>query len=324
MTAASDELTQRLSEGEVMVIDGGMNSELQARGVPLNYEAPGSSANLDYFDVVREVHEDYIRAGADIHITNTHGSVRFLLDAAGCGEQTAEIHRRAVQAALNARERVADRQVFIAGSMSVVFGVDEARRKGNLGPDDDAIRAAFAEQASLLADAGVDLLILELAGSNWLPGLQAAVSTGLPVWIGPMAALAEAGEVLAIQSDDVVSTPIVATEDSDPFGTELNRLLTEDVSGVVVMHTEVETIVPALKVVAEHFDGPYGAYPHVGDYDRPNWIFTGTTPDQFATHAVEWVEAGAQLVGGCCGTRPEHIRAIKERVPARVAELDPR
>jgi S-methylmethionine-dependent homocysteine/selenocysteine methylase len=214
--------------------------------------------------------------------------------------------------------------VFIAGSMSVVFGVDDARRKGNLGPDDDAIRAAFAEQASLLAEAGVDLLILELAGSNWLPGLQAAVSTGLPVWIGPMAALAEAGEVLAIQSDDVVSTPIVATEDSDPFGTELNRLLTENVSGVVVMHTEVETIVPALKVVAEHFDGPYGAYPHVGDYDRPNWIFTGTTPDQFASHAVEWVEAGAQLVGGCCGTRPEHTRAIKERVPARVAKLDPR
>ena len=84
-----------------------------------------------------------------------------------------------------------------------------------------------------MADAGVDLLILELAGSNWLPGLQAAVSTGLPVWIGPMAALAEAGEVLAIQSDDVVSTPIVATEDSDPFGTELNRLLTENGAAVV-------------------------------------------------------------------------------------------
>jgi S-methylmethionine-dependent homocysteine/selenocysteine methylase len=319
MTAASDELTRRLSDGEVLVIDGAMNSELQARGVPLNYEAAGSAANLDYYEVVRAVHEDYIRAGADIHITNTHAAVRFLLEAGGYGAQTAEIHRRAVQAALEARERVADRQVFIAGSMSVVFGVDEARRKGNLGPDDEAIRAVFDEQASLLADAGVDLLILELAGSNWLPGLEAAVSTGLPVFIGPMAALDQAGEVFGIQSDDVVSTPIVATDGLDPIGTELDRLLGEDVSGVVVMHSEVETIVPALKVVAEHYAGPYGAYPHVGDYDRPNWIFTATTPDQFADHALEWVEAGAQLVGGCCGTRPEHIRAIKERVPARIA-----
>jgi len=312
MACAVDELNRRLDDGEVIVIDGGMGTELQARGVPMNHEAWCGLANLDHFDAVRGVHEDYIRAGADVLITNTYPTVRFMLELAGYGERVEEINRRAVMAALEARERAADRPVFIAGSMCPVWGIREARAKGLLGPDDDALRGAFSEQASILADAGVDLLILEMFGSNWLPGLHAAADTGLPVWIGVMAGLTGAGTVVARRPSDV------GEEEGGELAVELEKMITASVSAITVMHSEVEAIEPALRAIRDGFLLPFGAYPHVGTYQRPNWIFTGISPDDFANHAVSWVHGGAQLVGGCCGIGPEHIRAIAERVPKQV------
>jgi S-methylmethionine-dependent homocysteine/selenocysteine methylase len=310
--AMIDELQRRLDEGEVIVIDGGMGTELQARGAPMDHEAWCGLANLDHYDTVREIHEDYIHAGADVHITNTYPTVRYLLELAGYGDKIEEINRRAVQAALEARERVADRPVFIAGSMCPVWGIEEAREKGLLGPGDDALLEAFREQASILADAGVDLLLLEMFGSSWLPGLQAAAETGLPVWIGPMAGLGGNGRATMRELPDMRETD---------FAEALPRLLGPGVSAITVMHSELEAIVPALEVVATHWSGPFGAYPHVGTYERPNWTFTDVAPEDFASEALRWVQTGAQLVGGCCGTGPSHIRAIKERVPTHAPRV---
>jgi S-methylmethionine-dependent homocysteine/selenocysteine methylase len=77
---------------------------------------------------------------------------------------------------------------------------------------------------------------------------------------------------------------------------------------------------PALDVIARLWSGPVEAYPHCGDYKPPEWIFGDITPEAFASASASWVDRGAQLVGGCCGIRPEHFRALADNLPDRAPE----
>src|SRR5438477_11502362 len=113
-----ESLMRRLAEGEVVLIDGGTGTELEARGVPMNGAVWCGVAVLNHRDGVRDVHEDYIRAGAEVIIANTFPSNRLALGPAGFGDQVVEINRRAVQAAREARDNAAERPVLIAGSLS--------------------------------------------------------------------------------------------------------------------------------------------------------------------------------------------------------------
>jgi homocysteine S-methyltransferase len=83
------------------------------------------------------------------------------------------------------------------------------------------------------------------------------------------------------------------------------------------MHSAVGATLPALDVVARHWSGPRGAYPHAGHFERPNWIFEDIAPEDLAAEAGRWLDHGATLVGGCCGTGPAHIAAIRACVDGR-------
>jgi S-methylmethionine-dependent homocysteine/selenocysteine methylase len=307
--AVVEELSRRLAGGEVVVIDGGMGSELQARGVRMDDEAWSGVANLTHGHVVREIHEDYIRAGADVIIANTYAAARLPLERAGYGDRVVEANRRAVRAAREARNRVADRPVAIAGSMSFAAAEDVVLR-GRAGPKGAELLEHYREQASALAEAGVDVIALEMITSPSFggPALEAAAETGLPVWLGVSVEVAVDGHV--------------PTLDGPQDGLEelLDALLGSAVSAVTVMHSVIEAIEPALDVIARHWSGTVGAYPHCGDYKPPEWIFGDITPEVFASASVGWVDRGAQLVGGCCGIRPEHIRALADTLPDRPPE----
>ncbi len=87
---------------------------------------------------------------------------------------------------------------------------------------------------------------------------------------------------------------------------------------VSIMHTLTEDTPAALREVSKCWSGPVGAYPHSGEFIMPNWQFLDVlTPADFATQAQGWLEMGVQLIGGCCGIGPEHIRLLKERLPER-------
>jgi homocysteine S-methyltransferase len=140
------------------------------------------------------------------------------------------------------------------------------------------------------------------------PALEAAAETGLPVWLGV--------------SVEVVVDGHVPTLGRPQNGLDelLDALLGSTVSAVTVMHSVIEAVEPALDVIARHWSGTVGAYPHCGDYKPPEWIFGDITPEAFASTSVGWVDRGAQLVGGCCGIRPEHIRALADTLPDRPPE----
>jgi S-methylmethionine-dependent homocysteine/selenocysteine methylase len=304
-----EELRRRLAEGEVVVIDGGMGTELQARGVPMDDEAWSGVANLTHDHVVREIHEDFIRAGADVIIANTYAAARLPLERAGYGDRVAEANRRAVGAAREARDRAAERPVVIAGSMSFAAAEDVVLR-GRPGPRGTELLEHYREQASALAEVGVDLIALEMITSPSFgsPALEAAAETGLPVWLG-----------LSVEVDvDGRVRPLDRPHDG--LDELLDALLGAAVSAVTVMHSVIETVEPALDVIARHWSGTVGAYPHCGDYKPPEWIFGDITPEAFASASVGWVARGAQLVGGCCGIRPEHIRAIAETLSDRLPD----
>ena len=100
----ADDVLGRLAAGDVVIVDGGTGSQLQAEGVPMDHVAWSARANLEQPDVVQRVHEEYIRVGAEVIIANTYASSRAALEPAGLGGRVAEANRSAVRAAVRARE----------------------------------------------------------------------------------------------------------------------------------------------------------------------------------------------------------------------------
>ncbi len=293
-----EEWHECLDRGEILLLDGGTGTELERRGVPMDSAAWCGTAALEHQDAIRDLHEDYIRAGADAIITNTFATHRPLLEAAGLGDQVAVIVRRAVEAALEARERAGCPGVLVAGSMSTM----PANNIQGGYPAAAEQMVAYREQCGLLVEAGVDLIALEMMQfhERALLAFQAAKETGLPVWLGVSARKdPETGAI----------TPFNWPDES--FEELLDTLIPLGPSIVHVMHSEIAAVPEAVAMVRERWDGPVGVYPESGYFTMPNWNFVDVIePADLLEEARGWVAAGVQIVGGCCGLGPEHIRAL--------------
>jgi len=314
--SVADVIFGRLADGELVIIDGGMGSQLQAEGVPMDDVAWSARANLEQPDVVQRVHEAYIRAGAEVIIANTFAASRAGLEPAGLGDRVAEANRSAVGAALRAREAAATRPVAVAGSMSSFCPVamdagDAGSPLGGAASEDPRFPglADFREQAQLLAEAGADLIALEMieARGYGRAALQAAAETGLPVWLG----------ISPDRRDDGSLGTFRELGDGDSFEDLLRALVDPVPAAVTVMHCDPEVIPDAIDIIRAHFGGPIGAYAENGSWAPPNWVFDGLTPDQYLQHAIAWADRGAQLIGGCCGTGPGHIQVLAGRLRRR-------
>ena len=313
------QLSQRLADVRPIVLDGATGSELQRRGVPMDGAAWCGLAVASHPDIVRQVHLEYIRAGAEVIIANTFASGRQMLRAAGAESATEEINRNAVLVARQARDGAAEavgsganadwelapQTVWVAGSISPMApGASTGAR-----PALHEMRANFTEQAELLAEAGADLLILEMMRDvdYSCAALEAAAGTGLPVWVGFSCKRTDEG--------GLVMHPAIAGELD--FKECVAAVMAEGGSLAAVMHSDVNVIGDALAAVQAVWDGPTGAYPESGFFTMPNWQFVDIIPPEaFAGEAMNWVGQGADLVGGCCGIGPDHIRALTQRLRA--------
>jgi S-methylmethionine-dependent homocysteine/selenocysteine methylase len=298
-----NDVQERLDGGEVLILDGAMGTELERRGVPMDDVAWDAAALATHPDLVREVHEDYIKAGADVIITNTFATARHVLEPAGMGGQFRELNNRAVTLAKEARENVADGSVFIAGSISTMSAHDDHSYE----PRAEKARDNYQEQAEVLAESGVDVIALEMMRDleQTTYAVEAAVATRLPVWVGFSCKTTDEGTVVLWDGNHTLAE---ALEQIPPLGAYV----------VSIMHTLTEDTPPALREVTSRWSGPVGAYPHSGEFIMPNWQFINmVSPENFTTQAQGWLGMGVQLIGGCCGIGPEHIRMLKERLPKR-------
>ena len=288
---------EKLENNRIVVIDGGTGSELQRRGVPMNETAWSGLAVHSHPEVVRSVHAAYIAAGAEVIITNTFGTARFLLEPAGLGDEFERINRNAVRLAAEARD-ASGKDIAIAGSISnLPPEMDPANY-----PDPDRELADLRELAKVLADSGADLIALEMMQDtrHAARAMEAALETGLPVWLGVSCRRRAGGKGLV--SFDL--------PDMD-FAKPLDALVPMGPSVVNIMHSDIGVTHEAIAMVRERWPGPIGVYPEVGEFVPPNWTFdTDATPERLVEHARDWVGCGALLLGGCCGTTPAHIAAL--------------
>jgi len=281
-----------LARGGTLVLDGATGSELRRRGVPLDPIVWSALAPLTHYELLRAIHTDYIEAGADVVTTSTFATTRFVLDAAGRGDDFAAVNARAVGAAREARD-ASGRAVAIAGSISCLppgFDVQ-------MYPDENEESAAYLELAETLAEAGADLLLLEMMQeTRHAPLACAAASTiGLPVWLGVSCRVGAGGALVGFDF------PLV------PLKSTLDALLPYGPDAIAVMHSPVAAVAPALREIGARSSAPLGAYPEIGDGTAAAQTLL---PAELAAQARGWIDAGARIVGGCCGTQPKHIRAL--------------
>ncbi len=289
---------QRLEDDGILLIDGAMGTELQRRGVPMDKVAWSGAAVLTHPDVVREIHEEYIRAGARVIITNTFGSTRQMLEPAGYGDRVEEVHRGAVRLAKQARDNAGEPGVAVAGSISTEpAGFDPG---GFLDPEKEL--EAYREAAGLLFDAGVDLIALEMIveTNHASRAMQAARETGLPVWLGVACRKTPDGRIVSFDHPHL------------ELVTVLDALIPMGPTVVNIMHSEIDAIPEAIELVRRRWSGPIGVYPESGYFTKPHWNFVDViAPEDLTATAASWVAAGARLLGGCCGTGPEHVAALQ-------------
>ena len=320
-------LEEKLAEGNVLVLDGAIGSEIERTGGRTDPAAWCGVINRTDPGSVRRVHESYLEAGADIITANTFATCRHVLEAAGMGDETEAINQEAVGIAREARDRIApDRDVAIAGSMSNTM----AWLPGTVGtdpkfaPNPQQESDNYKEMADVLAEAGCDLLIMEmmLDLNHASRLLEAATSTGLPVWLGLSTSQDLDGSMVGwniereeadgrLPEDHVQGKTL-------PLETLIDTLCEFGPKVVGLMHSSLPSTTKGLEVLFQHWSGPVMTYPEAHGFDAESRQYLGQVkPDVFADHCRQWVESGVQIVGGCCGTTIHHIRAMVDQLPER-------
>jgi methionine synthase / methylenetetrahydrofolate reductase(NADPH) len=278
----------------VLICDGAMGTMLHAAGNSLDRALP--ELNLSNAGLVSTIHESYLSAGADMILTNTFGANRLRLAGQGFGAMVREINVAGARIAARAREG-AGRQVFVAGSVSPAVTASQRRRVAQ-----EQRAAAIREQVEALAEGGVDALILETFG--YLEELAEAVAvaadaSGLPIIA--QATFASDGRTLGGESPREVAVAL--------SGLPIVALGTNCTLGPQGALSVVEALVP-------HTTLPVSAQPNAGLPRRVAGRRFEYNVDgaYFARYARKLVEAGAVLVGGCCGTTPAQIQAAAREI----------
>src|ERR687883_1279918 len=303
----------------VVVFDGGMGATLEQ--FDLTQEDYGGLQGkchealvLNRPDVIRGVHESMLEAGAEVVETDTFQASRLKLDEWGLGEHTREIN---VKAAQIAREAAGDDR-FVAGSIGPT-GMLPASDDPTLGKIRfGELVEVFTEQSRGLIEGGADLLIIETAQD--ILEVKAAV-------FGAREAFKQTGRSVPIQT----SVSLLPNGGKMLLGTDISAVLATlsalkvDVIGLNCS-TGPEDMRDAIRFLGEHATVPVHCIPNAGiPHQGPNGetIFP-ETPEQIATVLGEFVERyGVNIVGGCCGTTPDHIYALKQRVDGRESSRRP-
>ena len=294
-----DTIFSSLPDG-LILLDGSMGQELINRKASGQGVLWSAKALFDAPEAVQEVHEDYIRAGADIITTNSYSCIRNNFEPEGLLDRLGEMNFLAAELAQRARD-VCGKPVLIAGSM----GPQRGSYRPDLVGSFEETEALYREQAEFLAP-HVDFFICETLSCvvEARAAVIAAKSTGKPVWLSwsiedSGAAKLRSGESIREAWEDIAGSGI---------------------SAVLLNCSPPEAISKVLPELVSLSDLPVGAYanaftpiPEKWDYHGEESIppsRTDVTPQAYADHAAGWIAAGARIIGGCCEVGPAHIAEL--------------
>ncbi len=286
---AVEAIRERLARGGVR-LDGAMGTELERRGVAAPLPLWSAAALLSAPEVVATIHREYVAAGADLLVANTFRTNVRTLRAAGCAARGAELNRLAVALARAAAASI-ERQVLVAASVAPV----EDCYRPTLVPDARTLSAEHAVMMQWLAAAGPDLVWIETINTirEAQAAAGAAADVGLPFAVSFV--VNEAGDLL---SGERLADAVAAVEPCQPLALGLNCIPPRGISALL----------PRLRAGTGR---PVAVYAHLSGAPTPGWNDgQALTPGQYGALARQWRAAGAQIVGGCCGTKPAHIQAL--------------
>lgn len=288
----------------LVILDGSMGQELINRNASGQGVLWSAKALFDHPEAVVEVHEDYIRAGADIITTNSYACIRNNFEPEGLLDRLGEMNRLSTELAQQARDNCGKR-VLIAGSLGP--------QKGSYRPDlvggYEETEALYREQVEFLAS-GVDFFICETMSCirEARAAVSAAKTSGKPVWLSwsitdTGEALLRSGESIQLAWDDIANSGVDA---------------------VLLNCSPPEAISKVLPGLVSISDIPVGAYANAFTPIPHKWDFHGdesipppridVTPTVYADHAAQWLAAGAQIIGGCCEVGPAHIARLHKEL----------
>ena len=282
----------QLRNDNIFLLDGATGSELDRAGVDVSMPLWSANAILEAPEILKQVHIAYLEAGAQAISTNTFRTHERSLAKAGMGDRAEELTAKAVEIARSARDEV-NSEALVFGNVAPL----EDCYSPELAPNSETCMREHGQMIQYLNDAGVDLVLIET--------------------------MCSAREAIAAAKSAKNEWAISFCLQPDELGLMLDATPVID----IIQEFEHAKFVgincypaPQLAAQVKHlgdvmtFDLPIAAYGNVGYADdEGGWVNTDAVdPERFAEYAKEWIESGANIVGGCCGTTPETIAAIQE------------
>lgn len=296
-------LRDRIAGGDPVLLDGATGTELERRGHPAGLPIWSSHALVDAPEAVAAIHADYVDAGAEILTANTFRTQSRVLDRSKTFRGRArELTRQAVALARGAADRHPGR-VWVAGSAPPL---EDCYRPDRV-PDASSLESEHREHANHLAAAGADLILVETMNTivEALAAGRAAAETRLPFWISFVC-----GSDGRLLSGEPLCDAVRAVQQTGPDVVLVNCLppsavipCLDTLASASCNFGVYPNLYPNLHANLDaNLDAPY---PNARDPRREDH-----EPLAFAVEARRWVDAGARVIGGCCGTTPAHIRAL--------------
>lgn len=285
----------------ITLLDGATGTELDRRGIDVSMPLWSARALLHAPDVLEQVHVDYLEAGADAITTNTFRTHRRSLARAGLDARTEELTRSAVEIACRARDRHAP-DALVLGSIAPL----EDCYRPELAPSAEECAAEHGEMIDHLLDAGVDMLLIETMGSQAEADVVASIAQRAAPgrWM-----------ISFCTTSDGPPGMLLSGQSLTDMLPSLGRAVAVGVNCVAATQTEKQVALLRALLPPEV---RIAAYANVGhpEIDGSWRITDAIDPPHYAEHVRHWIEAGASIVGGCCGTSPATLRAVRAAIDA--------
>lgn len=304
-----NKLSDRLKESKILLADGATGTNLFAMGLETG-DSP-ELWNTDHPDRITKLHQSFVDAGSDIILTNSFGGTHYRLALHNAGHRVTELNTNAAEIARNVADK-ASRNVLVAGSIGPTGEI--LAPNGEVSIDDAA--AAFHEQALALKAGGADIMWIETISST--EEIEAAVrgvsSVGLPV-VYTVSIDTNGRTMMGLTAADTISistglnTPITA------IGTNCGIGASEVVAAIKNLKTAKDSLGVNPALVAKANCG-------IPEYINGEIVYNGT-PELMALYATMAANAGASIIGGCCGTSPEHVKAMRDAIDQWTPGADP-
>jgi S-methylmethionine-dependent homocysteine/selenocysteine methylase len=295
-------LATLLAKKRPLILDGAMGTELQRRGANTLLPLWSAEALVLSPALVRQIHEEYIRAGADIITANTFRTTRRTFVRTGLPDRSLRLTTTALSLARQARETFPHQDILVAGSIAPL----EDCYRPELVPLRRALEEEHAELAGRLAEGGADFLLLETMGTirEAAAACKAAAATGKEV---------------------VVS--FLCNENGDLYGGEslhdaVSAILPFAPTALSINCVSPRVIEKAVARLRSASSLPFGVYANVGvpgkEHSEP--MSCDVTEEEYSAFALQWSHHGAAIIGGCCGTTPAYIRKLVEALGSKVGD----